>query len=142
MCRKGRHAGRYIGILANKTRRRMGELSNKEEFSGAQGRTLHFLLAESNSNIFQKDIEQKFALRPSTATCLLKKLEEQGMITREPDEHDARLKKIVVTEKALAHKQTVVEELDQMERELTAGISEEDMEVFYRVAEKMLQNME
>lgn len=142
MCQNGKHAGRYIGILANKIRRRRGELSNQEEFSGAQGRTLHFLLAESCTDIYQKDVEQEFCLRPSTATCLLKQLEQQGMITRVPDSRDARLKKIVVTEKALAHKKKVIEELQQLERELADGISDEDMEVFYRVVEKMLENLE
>lgn len=38
-------AARYISKLSNKLRRRLDTLSSRKDFSGSQGRTLHFLLA-------------------------------------------------------------------------------------------------
>ena len=110
-------------------------------FSGAQGRTLHFLLAHTKSDIFQKDIEEEFGLRPPTATALLKELEQRGLIRKEPVPYDARKKKIVVTEEALQYKDCVLKGLKELDQKLTAGISDEEMQVFFYVTGKMLDNL-
>lgn len=133
-------AARYVSKLSNKLRRKLDMLSSRKEFSGSQGRTLHFLLAQTE-DVFQKDIEEEYSIRPSTATELLKQMEANGLIRREPVSYDNRLKKIVLTDKALMYKQQVVEDLTSLEKTLTKGISEEDMEVFFEVIEKMMDNL-
>ena len=135
-----RNAGRYIGKLSNQIRRRLDMLSSRKEFSGSQGRTLHFLLSQTG-DIFQKDIEAEYSIRPSTATALLKQMEKNGLIVREPVAYDNRLKKIVVTEKALQYQQQVLEDLTALDETLVRGISDADMQVFFRVMEKMLDNL-
>ena len=69
------HAARYINNLSNKLRRKIDAFSSRAVFSGSQGRVLHFVLAQSR-DVFQKDIEEEFSLRPPTATQLLKKMEQ------------------------------------------------------------------
>lgn len=115
-------------------------LSSRKEFSGSQGRTLHFLLAQTE-DVFQKDIEEEYSIRPSTATELLKQMEKNGLITREPVSYDNRLKKIVLTDKALMYKRQVVDDLTRLEETLTKDIPEEKMEVFFEVLEKMMDNL-
>ena len=73
-----RIAMRSIKRLSNGISREMCAAFGSGMFSGAQGRTLHFLLAHTKSDIFQKDIEEEFGLRPPTATALLKELEQRG----------------------------------------------------------------
>lgn len=131
---------RYIGKLSNKLRRKLDMLSSRKEFSGSQGRTLHFLLAQTE-DVFQKDIEEEYSIRPSTATELLKQMEKNGLIVREPVAFDNRLKKIVVTDKALLYKQQVIEDLTALEETLVKGISEADLQVFFKVIEKMMDNL-
>ena len=132
-----RHAARYIGKLSNKLRRKIDAFSSRENFSGSQGKVLHFLLAQTN-DVFQKDIEEEYSLRPPTATVLLKKMEQNGLIYREAAENDARWKKIIVSEKALQYKDVVMADILNLEEELTQGISENDLDVFFSVVEKML----
>ncbi len=69
----------------------------------AEHRDAHFIFfwRHTKNDIFQKDIEEEFGLRPPTATALLKELEQRGLIRKEPVPYDARRKKIVVTEEAL-----------------------------------------
>lgn len=134
------NATRYVSKLSNKLRRKLDMLSSRKEFSGSQGRTLHFLLAQTE-DIFQKDIEEEYSIRPSTATELLKQMERNGLIVREPVAYDNRLKKIVVTDKALLYKQQVVEDLTQLEETLVKDISEPDLQVFFKVIEKMMDNL-
>lgn len=135
-----RSAARYTSKLSNKLRRKIDMLSSRKEFSGSQGRTLHFLLAQTE-DVFQKDIEEEYSIRPSTATELLKQMEKNGLIVREPAVYDNRLKRIVLTEKALRYQKQVVEDLTALEETLTKGIPGEDMEVFFRVMEKMMDNL-
>lgn len=133
-------AARYVGRLSNKLRRRLDAMSSRKEFSGSQGRTLHFLLAQTG-DVFQKDVEEEFGIRPPTATELLQQMERNGLISRVPADHDNRLKKIVLTDKALLFREQVVEDLAAMERTLTAGISAKELDTFFRVIEKMMDNI-
>ena len=135
-----KNAARYVSKLSNKLRRKLDTLSSREEFSGSQGRTLHFLLAQTD-DIFQKYIEEEYSIRPSTATELLKQMEKNGLIVREPVAYDNRLKKIVVTDKALLYKQQVVADLTALDETLVKGISEADLQVFFKVIEKMMDNL-
>lgn len=135
-----RSAARYIGKLSNRLRRKLDALSSKKEFSGSQGRTLHFLLAQTG-DVFQKDIEEEYGIRPSTASELLKQMEDKGLILREPAPYDNRLKKIVLTEKALTYQRQVVDDLTRLEEELTRGIPEEHLEIFFGVMAKMMDNL-
>jgi len=137
---QNRHAARYIGKLSNKLRRKIDAFSSRKAFSGSQGRVLHFLLAQSG-DVFQKDIEEEYSLRPPTATVLLKKMEQNGLIRRETAENDGRLKKIIINEKALQYKDVVMADILNLEEELTKDISKKDLEVFFRVIEKMLDNI-
>lgn len=134
-------AMRSIKRLSNGISREMCAAFGSGVFSGAQGRTLHFLLAHTKSDIFQKDIEEEFGLRPPTATALLKELEQRGLIRKEPVPYDARKKKIVVTEEALQYKDCVLKGLKELNQKLTAGISDEEMQVFFYVTDKMLDNL-
>lgn len=136
-----RIAMRSIKRLSNGISREMCAAFGSGMFSGAQGRTLHFLLAHTKIDIFQKDIEEEFGLRPSTATALLKELEQRGLIRKEPVPYDARKKKIVVTEEALQYKDCVLKGLEELNQKLTAGISDEEMQVFFSVTDKMLKNL-
>ena len=135
-----RSAARYVGKLSNKLRRKLDMLSSRAEFSDSQGRTLHFLLAQTE-DVFQKDIEEEYSIRPSTATELLKQMEKNGLILRQSVPYDNRLKRIVLTDKALTYRQQVVEDLTALEETLVSGISEEDLEVFFNVIEKMMDNL-
>ena len=135
-----RHAARYVSKLSNKLRRRIDAFSTRSRMSGSQGRALHFLLAQQD-DVFQKDIEDEFSLRPSTATQLLKSMERDGLIRREPLPRDARRKRIVVTDKALAYRAAVMADILGLEAELTRGVDADDLEVFFRVMEQMLDNM-
>lgn len=133
-------AARYVSKLSNKIRRKLDGLSCRDSFSGSQGRTLHFLLAQTE-DIFQKDIEEEYSIRPSTASQMLNQMEENGLIRREAVPYDHRLKRIVLTEKALAYRQQVVHDLTDLEQTLTRDIPEEDLAVFFRVVEKMMDNL-
>lgn len=135
--------GKVINKISNRLRRRSKAVQEAIGISGAQGNILSYILAEGEKrSIYQKDIEQEFGLRPSTATEVLKTLEGRGLIRRIPDEKDGRYKKIVFTERASEIESAIKDEIMKSERLLLTGISQEEKEEFLRIAEKMLGNLE
>ena len=55
---------------------------------------------------FQKDIEQRFAVGRSTVTNLIQLMEKKGFVKRESVKQDARLKKVILTEKGIASQES------------------------------------
>ena len=73
--------GKKINQISNRLRRRSRAIQETIEISGAQGNILNYILVESqNRSVYQKDIEQEFGLRPSTATEALKLLKKNELM--------------------------------------------------------------
>ncbi|WP_294580256.1 MarR family winged helix-turn-helix transcriptional regulator [uncultured Thomasclavelia sp.] len=133
--------GRDISKLANQIKRQINLLITKIGLPGAQGRTLHFLAAHQDEDMYQKDIEEEFNLRPSTATGLLQALEKEGYIHRYSCKEDGRLKKIVLDKKADDIARQANDDLLRLEKKLLEGIDPQDLKVFERVLQQMFDNI-
>ncbi len=135
--------GKKINQISNRLRRRSRAIQETIGISGAQGNILNYILVESqNRSVYQKEIEEEFGLRPSTATEALKSLEKNELIRREPDPEDGRYKKIVFTEKAEQIEVVLRSEIEESEAILLRGVTEKEQQEFLRIAEKMLQNLD
>lgn len=102
---------------------------------------MRYLLEAGEEGVMQKDIEQAFTIRKSTASRILKLMEKNGLIDRHGVDYDARLKKIVLTEKALKHGEMMRSEGEKMERRICTGISEEELDIFFAVLSKIESNL-
>ncbi|MCM1568401.1 MAG: MarR family winged helix-turn-helix transcriptional regulator [Roseburia sp.] len=112
------------------------------DLSGIQGPVVGFIYQHSRKrDIFQKDIEQEFSIQRSTATVLLQNLEQKGMITRVAVSHDGRMKKILLTDKAVQCHQRIKEQLDIFNGELEAGISPAEREALFCILDKLQENL-
>lgn len=138
---KDEHVSRYVGILANRLRREIDALSFRGQYSGTEGKALHFILAHDDSELFQKDLEDEFGLRPPSASALVKKLERDGLISRVPVSYDGRLKKIVPSEKARQNREKVLCDVQDLEDRLLRGISEQDQAQWLEITKKMIENL-
>ncbi len=135
--------GKMINRISNRLRRRSKKVQEAIGITGAKGNILDYILVESEKhNVYQKEIEKEFGLRPSTATEVLKNLEAEELIVRIPDELDGRYKKIVFTKKAEQIRNDLREEIRKSEEILLRGISEQEREIFMKITAKMLENLE
>lgn len=135
--------GKVINKISNRLRRRSKKIQESIGISGAKGNILNYILVESeNHPVYQKEIEEEFGLRPSTATETLKNLEQAELICRVPESEDGRYKKIVFTEQARKMEHILRKEITESEELLLQGITEEERKEFLRIAEKMLRNLE
>ena len=142
--RQERHLGYEIKALSNLLRRKVLESAGSgegDDFTEMQVKVLGFLAQNRDQEICQKDIEEAFYIRRSTASRLLKRLEAQGFIVRQSVERDARLKRVTTTPKADALCQQVMERIDSVEAALTRGLTREEIDQFLATVEKLKRNL-
>ena len=113
-----------------------------EELTMMQSWIIRFLYEHSEEDIYQRDIEAEFSIARSTATGILKLMEKRGYIRRVSVERDARLKKLELTEVGIRMQEGTIRNINRLESTLRQGISDEDLEVFFRVIRKMRSNIE
>ena len=120
------------------------EIANNhmDEVTVMHGWILGFLYDNQERDIFQKDIETEFSIARSTVTCIVKLMEKKGYIKRESVEQDARLKKLVLTENGRNIHEVHINDVDVLEARCKRNISGEELENFWKVAEKLKQNLE
>ncbi|MDD2959668.1 MAG: MarR family winged helix-turn-helix transcriptional regulator [Lachnospiraceae bacterium] len=142
---KDRRYGYEIKTLDNMIGRKVMSISIKngmDQLTVMHGWIIGYLYKNQDQDIYQKDLEAKFCITRSTVTNILKLMEKKGYIQRVAVAKDARLKKIVLTEKALNIQQKNYMDMhEMMENELVAGIEDKDLVTFLEVIRKMKQNL-
>ena len=119
--------GGLIHKVAHKMKREIDHANQKLGVSGVQGRIIGYVRCESkNRDVFQKDIEEHFELRGSSVTSTLQNLEKMGFIVRESIPTDQRLKRIVLTKKALDIHNQITKNIEQVEKEAFSSINKEE----------------
>ena len=115
-------------------------IREQDQLTGVHGWLIHFLYDQTEP-VYQRDIEKRLCIRRSTVTATLNRMEKNGLIVRESVPEDARLKRIVLTEKAISLHNDVEKECQFFESVLTAGISMEDLEQFQKTLQVMCKNL-
>jgi len=110
--------------------------------TGLHGWAIGYFYENRKKDVFQRDFESHFSIRRSTASNILSCMEKNGLIIRESVEHDARLKKIVLTERAVEIHKMIIKDIYKREERLKKGIDPNDLECFFRVIEKVKANLE
>lgn len=100
-----------------------------------------FLHGNQEKDIYQKDIEEEFDISRATATNLLQLMEKKKLIVRQPVAHDRRLKKILLTQKAVDCQEKARQDMQQTEEILTQGMSEEEVAQLKRLLVQMHKNI-
>lgn len=140
---------RFIGIelrsLNNAVRRYLDQ-SSSSIFEGdritCSNAWIICHLAHSKEDVFQKDLEEQFGITRSTASKVLILLEKKEIIQRVGVLHDARLKKLVLTEKGLSIAKAMDENGTKMEAQLTKGFSEEEIAELVGYFERLKANLD
>ncbi|MEA4848274.1 MAG: MarR family transcriptional regulator [Clostridiaceae bacterium] len=98
--------------------------------------------AEADKDIYQKDIEDHFTITRATTSKVLSLMERKGLIQRQPVSHDARLKKIVLTEKARKIEGLIKrDDAERMEHVLIDSFTDEEVNTLYSYIQKMKENL-
>lgn len=118
----------------------MNFLGNIKAINVTQIHIIKYLLDNKDCEVYQKDFETLLNIRKSTISGILSTMEKNKIIKRLPAE-SGKGKLIELTPEVLKLGREVISKLKALEDELVEGISEEDMEAFYRVIDKMTENI-
>lgn len=112
-----------------------------DEITLMHGWIIRYLYEKREEAIFQKDIEKFFSIGRSTVTNIIQLMEKNGYIARESVPGDARLKKVRLTDKGITNHEMVEAFISRLDRELIRGITEEELNTFYTVMNKIRGNL-
>ena len=139
-----RHIGyavKSLGRRIDRTLENIPAATENGKLTGVQFWLLNFLFRSAGKDVFQRDVEAEFKIRRSTASELLQSLEGAGLIRRESVPYDARLKKIVLTERAAEVRRQLQERVESTERELTKGFSDAELDAFFDYVARFKANL-
>ena len=103
---------------------------------------MHYILEHGQDGpVFQRDVEAAFNLSRSTTTNILQLMEKNGIIRREGVDYDARLKRLVPTEKAVQMEEQVRKCARLLEQRITRGLTDEQRAQFLHTAACMAENL-
>ena len=132
---------RLSNLIKRDIERRQTQLGF-EPVKGINSWAIAYFFENQDKDIFQKDFENKFSIRRSTASKILKTMEQKGIIKRISVDSDARLKKIVLTDKTIEMHNRITQEIEEREKRLRQGIDSSELDTFFKVLEKLSANME
>ncbi len=112
------------------------------ELTGARGMVLGCIARcnRESTPVYQRDIEERFHIRRSSVTALLKAMEQDGFITRTPVERDARLKSLALTEKGWACAAQLARCIEGFEAALCAGLGPAELAQLQTALVCLVQN--
>ena len=87
-----------------------------DEIALMHGWILRYLYEHQDKEIYQKDIEKYFGICRSAVTNIIQTLEKKGYICRASVANDARLKKVMLTEKGRENHEKLGEIFQKMDR--------------------------
>ncbi len=135
--------GRSIHILSRQIKRKVDEAVSKYNVTAVQCSFIEFINRNrKEGNVYAKDIESRFNMRRATVAEILSLMEKNGLIERKSMSEDARLKEITLTKKSTEIINSVETEVKKVEKDLKKDLTEEELQNFMNILEKMSKNLE
>ena len=144
MGRDKKEVGHEIHVLSNMIGRKIDEEKrqrNMADVSPVQICVVRYLHEHKGEEICQRDLERDFNITRSTVTGILQLMEKKGYILRVSVPTDARLKKILLTEKGEKLYHDVRDHVQSMEKFLVRGMTEEEVDQLLFLLEKIKKNL-
>ncbi len=134
--------GHELGITGKQFRKRldMKLIEQNLNVNSMQGTVLVHLMRDQ-IDINQQQLADHFLLDKTMMTRIIDHLEENNLVKRVPDTNDRRQKLIKITNKGRKLHDSLWELAIETEKEALREISAAELEVCYRVLEKVRKNL-
>lgn len=108
------------------------DFAKEMKLTWAQMATIDFLGKQPGQMVKQRVIEEEFAIKRSTTTIMLQRMEKRGLVSRLPDPTDKRQKLVKLTEEAKDLLPGIQEEIKDDDLELLDHFSQADLDTVRR----------
>ena len=122
--------------LENRARLTAGDM-----ISGVNGMIMGYILQHGDRDVYQRELEREFGLTRSTISKVVNLMERKGLVERAPAEHDARQRRLRLTDRAREVAGLVQEESRLLSSRLLSDFKDEEIAILMKYIERMTQNM-
>ena len=125
--------------------RKIGQFSRTngvEAVTPMHGWIMEYLYRNSDTPVFQRDIEREFSITRSTVTNILQLMERKGYIERQSVPQDARLKRLVLTEKGACIHEKTMQSLHQTDEFVESLLTPEENAELLRLLNKLRKGLQ
>ena len=106
-----------------------------------QMQIMEYILSKNGQDIYQKDLEDVLGIKRATVSGVLQTMEKNDLIERVIDENDTRTKKIILKKETIEIFEKQKKKFEIIEKELTKNISENEIQTFFNIIDKMERNL-
>lgn len=129
---------RWVSLIYRYGQMFIGE--HLKQYDIGRGQHIFINALYKEDGLTQEDLSDYLKIDKGTTAKALKKLENQGYITRTVSAKDKRCNEVHLTEKALLIKEDVRKVLTEWRERLTFGLTEEEKKLALTILEKMGNN--
>ena len=113
-----------------------------EQATPMHGWIIEYLYRHRDEPVFQRDIEREFSITRSTVTNILQLMERKGYIQRQSVPQDARLKRLVLTEKGACIHEKTMQSLHQTDEFVESLLTPEENAELLRLLNKLRKGLQ
>lgn len=117
-----------------------GKLLGSQNISMMQRWIIGYLSEHEDEDVYQKNLEEQIHISKSTLTEILHLMERNNLVIRQTSEKDGRYKKLVLTRRAKDFHEEVLNDIRKYEKQLRKGIPPEELQIFFRVLNQIIEN--
>nr|WP_244270443.1 MarR family transcriptional regulator [Proteiniborus ethanoligenes] len=132
-----------VGFITNRAGKKLANEFNERlltvGITRVQWIALYYLGKHNELN--QKELAELMDIKESSVARLIDRMEKEGYVLRKKDISDRRVTILLLTEKGIDYREKLMPEGEKMAQVFTEGISDEELEIFLRVIDKMLSNV-
>lgn len=138
---KGGYLIHHVGLLNGRTYQKLLKKQPSAQFRSEQSKILSSLWNYENECMTFTDLSQKTGLANNTLTNMIKKLEEQGLVSLEACKIDKRKRYVSLTELGKAQKVVGDEVSYELGEHFYKGFSTQEISEFESYLERIIQNL-
>lgn len=98
-------------------------------------------MVSEQEGINLRELADALHIKPPTVTVTVQRLEKAGLVYKKADDGDQRVSRIYLTEDGRAIQMQIIRLINENERLLTAGFSEEELEQLRSFFQRMTVNL-
>lgn len=132
-----------VAFITNKAAKKMADAFNERlkplGITRVQWTALYYL--GKYDGISQKELAEKMNIKSSTVVRLIDRMENDNLVIRLEDPEDRRAIKLALTEKGKELRERFLPEGENMSKIFANGLTDEEIKIFLKVINKMVENI-
>ncbi|WP_024613162.1 MarR family transcriptional regulator [Clostridium sp. Ade.TY] len=132
-----------IGFITNKCAKKIADEFNGrlQEHGVTRVQWIALFYIGKSDSMSQKELSDLMNVKESSMVRLIDRMEKEKLVVRKKNINDRRITSIVLTDKGINLRNELLPLGEQFQKDATRGISNEELDNFKKVLEKMVNNI-